>query len=61
VGESGEGEDITSSVLEHQGDLRVGAGQHPGDFIKLGQDVRTIEATISCEPFETMESTLRIK
>jgi hypothetical protein len=39
VGESGEGEDITSSVLEHQGDLRVGAGQHPGDFIELGQDV----------------------
>jgi len=39
VRESGEGEDITPSVLEHQGDLRVGAGQHPGGFIDLDQDV----------------------
>ena len=37
--ESVEREDVGARVVEHPGDFRVGAFEHPGDLIELGLDV----------------------
>ena len=37
--ESAECEDVGAGVVEHLGDFRVGAFEHPGDLVELGLDV----------------------